>query len=778
MIRRPLIKTALAALSFTPLAFAQVPQAASPAAAAAADNDADIVTLSVFEVSSSAPARYQAAESAAGGRISASIMDTPTTVTVLTSDFLNDVGGTRVLEAAKYVAGVSEATIPNALDRVIIRGFQTDGRRVDGFHTGGQANYDHGAIERVEVVKGPDAVLLPTGAPGGTINLVTKKPQWTPGGSLKLQVGEYDANRVEADVTGPINDRFAYRIVAAVQDNEGYIDGAFRESTLLTPSLTWKISPQAQLTMRYEYYYFKAANIVGIPTDLSVGTNDPFKVMQGVPHNFNPTFGKDYEFRRTTSHTGTLLFTSTVTDRLSVRLAGRITEMYTPDSDLRIRLKTPGGSRNPFTGEWEGGVEWINTSADPNNPNFVATPAAPVSPIIGLTGWQGDFGDRYRDVQNDWSYIVDGAAAKSTTLVGFSYSYYHNTGQGYNRISPDIDITKETRPSGPSIITPAVRDQRTNTSRYQVYLTEQLELFEGRVMINGGVAHLTFNGMYHDKTEPGSPPPNPVLPGQAFTGEGSKATYNYGLVVKPLRNVSLYYGHTENAVPIGHNDYKRANHGEVPLFSEGTQDEFGVKTNFFDGRVIASIAYYEIEQTGYALHNPGNFATPQPPQPLPAIISTRNGSGWEFQLAGSITEALSVMASYADTKNRNPDGIMLNSSAEDLGALFLRYELNKGQLSGLAVAVGVNYQGKRAAGDTAGYTDASTPTNLIPNQPSAYMPARTLVDVTLSYSRKNWSYGLTLANALDKTYYAAADSRDLINVGTPRNLSGTITWKF
>ncbi|KXU36458.1 hypothetical protein AXK11_04495 [Cephaloticoccus primus] len=758
---------------------AQSAPAAATARAAAAD--AEVVTLSVFEVSSSAPARYQASESAAGGRITTSIMDTPTTVTVLTTDFLDDVGGTRVLEAAKYVAGVSEATIPNALDRVIIRGFQTDGRIVDGFRTGGQANYDHGAIERVEVVKGPDAVLLPTGAPGGTINLVTKKPQWTAGGSLKLQVGEYDANRVEADVTGPLSERFAYRVVAAVQDNEGYIDGTFRESTLLTPSLTWRIAPQSNLTVRYEYYYFKAANIVGIPTDPSVGTGDPFKVLEGVPHNFNPTFGKDYEFRRTTAHTGDFLFTSTVTDKLSVRLAGRVVEMYTPDSDLRIRLNTPGGSRNPFTGEWEGGVDWVNTAPAGSPPNFVAQPAAPVSPIIGITGTRGDYTERHRDLQNDWSYIVNGDRVTSSTLLGFSYSYFANTGQGYFRTSPDIDITKETRPSGPAVVsTVPNRDVRHNISRYQVYLTEQLELFNKRLMLSGGVAHLTFNGMFQNRFEPAYPPPNASLAGQSFSGSGSKATYNYGVVLKPLRdrNVSLYYGHTQNAVPVGGGEYRLANIGQAPLFSEGTQDEFGVKTNFFDGRVIASVAYYEIEQTGYALHHPGNFATPQPPAPLPPIISTRKGSGWEFQVAGSITDNLSIIASWADTKNRNPDGIMLNSSAEESGAVFVRYEVGRGALRGFAVAVGANYQGKRAAGDTAGYTDASTPTNLIPNQPSAYMPERTLVDVTLSYARGNWSYGLTLANALDKTYYAAADSRDLINVGTPRNLSGSVSWKF
>jgi len=122
--------------------------------------------------------------------------------------------------------------------------------------------------------------------------MVTKRPQFNFGGSLSLQLGEYSSNRVEADVTGPINDRFAYRLVAAVQDNEGYVERSFRESTLISPSLTWRPVAQSSLTLRYEYYYFNASNLEGIITDPSVGTNDAFRTLDGLPLNFNPAPGR------------------------------------------------------------------------------------------------------------------------------------------------------------------------------------------------------------------------------------------------------------------------------------------------------------------------------------------------------------------------------------------------------------------------------------------------------------------------------------------------------
>ncbi|KXU35342.1 hypothetical protein AXK11_06725 [Cephaloticoccus primus] len=178
----------LAAAVFAATALAQAQSAPASRAAASGDGnrasparaEGDTVTLSPFEVSVNQPARYQADEAASGGRIRAQVMGTPSTVTVLTNEFLQDVGGSRIVDAALYVAGVSEATFPNGLDAVNIRGFQSQGRRIDGFSTFAQANFDPAVIERMEIIMGPDALLSPTGVPGGTINLVSKPPNSRP----------------------------------------------------------------------------------------------------------------------------------------------------------------------------------------------------------------------------------------------------------------------------------------------------------------------------------------------------------------------------------------------------------------------------------------------------------------------------------------------------------------------------------------------------------------------------------------------------------------------
>jgi len=758
-----------------PSVFAQLASTAPDSGSTVSRAEADeAVILSPFEISAQQPARYQAADAASGGRIRTNILNTPSSVTVLTGAFLEDVGSSQFRDAVKYVAGISQSTIVNGHDRVNIRGFQTQGRRIDGFSTFAQSNYDSAAVERIEITKGPDAVLQPAGVPGGTINLVTKRPQFVPGGYVKAQLGQYDANRIEADVTGPFADgRLAYRLVVAAQDSEGYVKRSYRESLLVSPSLSWRVSPQSLLTLRYEYLDADVSNPEGVPVDPSVGTTTGFKLLEGMPRDFNPAPGKKYSVRGADTHALSFHFSSTITERLSVRLAGRIAYVDQDEAGFGFGLSTPGGSHNPYTGNWEGGVIWVKTSVDPNPPTFAPTPAPALSETFQHFGVHNMPNRRERDIQNDWAYIVEGDALKSTTLLGFAYNYFHGNNQTRNERQPDFTVAGWTQPGAP-IVFPISRDTRNITSRYQVYLNEALELFEGRLVLSGGVSHLSYNGTSGNKLSAANPPFS--VAGQMFPGSGSKATYNHGIVVKPLDTLSLYYGHSENAVPAG--DFQQVSRGDAPAFSQGKQDEFGAKVMLFDGRLIASVAYYEIEQTGYSVYNPGNLVSPAPSPLLPDLILSREAKGWEFQVTGNITPNLSVIASYDDMKNRDPNGVILRGTPEQTAAAFVRYAVTDGRLAGLAFGIGANYAAK-AAGDIprAGFTEASTPDNPIPYQPSFYLPARTIADLYVSYTRGAFVYRVDVKNFTDEEHYGHL-SRNNIMVGNPASVSGSVTWKF
>lgn len=727
--------------------------------------------LSPFEVSTRAPGRYQADESASGGRIRTSVMDTPATVAVLPRDFIEDVGALRVLDAAKYVAGVSEATIPNALDRVNIRGFQSDGRRVDGFSWTDQANYDTAGIERMEVIKGPDALLQPTGVPGGTINLVTKRPQFHHADSITVQAGQYDANRVELDSTGPLGQaqNFAYRLVTAYHDSDGYVARTSRKSFFLAPSLTWRIARNAQLTLRYEYYNFKSSNLEGIPVDPSIGTNTGFKVLPGLPLDFSPALSDDYSYRHIESHTGTILFTSTITDNLSVRVAARVSEDNTPDTGYVWGPNTQGGSRNPLTGLWEGGLIYATTAP------YATTAAPALSTTYNHTGTSSDQHLRYRDFQNDWVYLAKASWVDSTTMAGFEHQNQDSRNWTAQPFSITNFVVNTTAPTPAASLSSA---RRRELERTQFYLTEKAEFLQKRIIASAGVANLSYSGYFGSKVSTAA---QTGIAGRMYPGSGNETTFNYGVVAKPLPNISLYFGHSESAVPTTNFQSvadRLALDGRDISFSVGKQDEFGVKAQFLENRLTVSVAHYKINQTNYSIANPANLTSPPPTTLLPALLVDRIAKGWEYQIFASLTKNLSFVANYNDSTNRDPNGVPFRGAAEKSASAFIHYRFKGGTLDGLAAGLGANYLGKRAGDQASGLTSASTDTVIIPNQPSFYLPARTLTDANLSYTRGKVTYRLAVNNLFDKVDYAASQTRFLVYIGNPRSVTGSVTWKF
>lgn len=741
----------------------------TPPADAAKKAEEETVVMSVFEVTGSQPGRYQSDQSASGGRIRTEIMDTPATVTVLTSEFMQDIGTLRVLDAAKYVAGISEATIPNGLDRVNVRGFQSDGRRVDGFSTSDQANYDAAGIDRMEIIKGPDSLLQPAGVPGGTINLVTKVPKFTSSGYVTVQAGQYDSNRVEADSTGPLGSsgKFAYRVVVSASDSDGYTRDSFKKSVFGSPSFTWRPIPGTQVTVRLEHYDFKTSSMEGLPVDPSVGTNSEFKLLEGIARDFSPALGEDYQYRKSKSDTANFLVTSRLGDHLSVRLAGRLSDIDTPDSGFSWGASTQGGSRNPLTGAWEGGR--IYSSSSP----YGYTTAPTLSRTFTHTGTKQGQKLRYRDLQNDWAYVRSGKTWKSTSMAGLAYGYEHQNLQAATQTASSFNIDSFVVDTAAPKVGANTTDRRRWLERYQVYANEQLSLFEDRLVVSGGVAATQFQGYFGNKLSAAT---STAVAGQMYKGEGDTVTANYGVVYKPRENLSIYYGHSENAVPA--TNYQQTAAGTAPIFSEGTQDEFGVKIQLLDKRLLASVAYYKIDQTGYSIANPANLTSPPPSVLLPALVVSREADGWEFQLAATLSKNLSLIASYADTTNRDPAGIPFRGSAEEMGSVFIRYEFTDGSLRGLSAGLGANYLGKRAGDQASGYTAASTSSNLIANQPSFYLPERTLTDFNLTYKLGDWSYRLAVTNLFDEEDYAASQTRYSVYMGNPRNVSGSVTWRF
>lgn len=191
--------------------------------------------------------RENEAESALG--LNLKLIETPAAVSVITQDLLQDQQVNNVDDALRNVAGVTKFKTGNGgEERFSIRGFDAsqsiykDGARINNsFNASNIPSTETANIDRIEVLKGPSALLYGQGEPGGIINYITKRPQIERYGSIEVLAGSDDFKKIEADTTGAIGslENFAYRVVATYEDSESFRNEVFRERILVNPTLAY-----------------------------------------------------------------------------------------------------------------------------------------------------------------------------------------------------------------------------------------------------------------------------------------------------------------------------------------------------------------------------------------------------------------------------------------------------------------------------------------------------------------------------------------------------------
>jgi iron complex outermembrane receptor protein len=740
------------------LAASTAVEAQSPAPAG------EVVKLSAFEVSSAAPNRYQASDVTSGGRLRTAIFDSPQAISVVPEALLKDVGAIRTIDALKYISGVTESTLPNGLDRVTVRGFQWDGQTVDGFYSNSYNNLDPFLLDRIEVVKGPNAIISPSGNPGGTVNHVTKKPLFvSPRHSVRFEYGAFDAGSVEFDSTGRLGDaksKFAYRLLVAYRDYDAYYDKTSTQRHSISPSLSYQLAPNTKITVQAEFLKWKAGTYLGFPIDPSAGSTNEARMLAGV----SPTtaFYNDDVYRTDRRTSFQAFLTSELTEHLSVRLAARQVNYAMRTYQLNFASTNgDGGARDPNTGRY------VPFTVFGPGPAFAPSPAAVQNRTFNQTGSTADIIEKRQNFQNDWVYERTVANVKSTTSAGFAYT----------RRLPDADasvfvVGSEGVPINMDrVVLGQYRSTGVTLDKFdileltrQYYLNQSVTAFDGRAIFSAGVSKIeSRNGTRQ------------LLPGRTSSTINSDATtVNYGVVVKPAPNVSLFYGHAENASPVA----SSISPPGTPAFTEGVQDEFGGRVRLVDNRLQLSVTYFKINQNAFSVANPGNLVSPPPNPRLPNVFSDRVAKGWELEGTFEIQKGLTVIGHYTAFTNRDPFNVPFRGTAEKSAAAWARYEFQSSALKGFSVSAGANWLDKRPGDIGSGVTAASTPTRLIPNLPSFYLPARTLVDLSASYTRGAWTYQANIDNVFDKEYILASISRMLVVPGSGINLRASVTYQF
>ena len=212
------------------------------------------------------------------------------------------------------------------------------------------------------------------------------------------------------------------------------------------------------------------------------------------------------------------------------------------------------------------------------------------------------------------------------------------------------------------------------------------------------------------------------------------------------------------------------------------QKEYGARFKVLENKIYFTVSHFDIQQDNFSVPNPANLTTPPPSPLLPSLFSDRKAKGWEYELRANPTKNLSIIGNYTSFKNRDPNNVEIRGTAEKSGAVLVSYAFDKEStpaLDGFRAAVGVDFIGDRPGDAASGLTAASTPTNVIPNLPTFYLGARTLVNLTLAYnSKQNWSVQMNVDNVFNKEYLMASINRSLVYVGTPTNVRVSFNKKF
>lgn len=699
----------------------------------------ETIELSTFTVSAEQADRYRSADAISAVRVRAPLLDTASSISVITRDVLDDIGPNRVFDAVRYVAGVQEGRGVQFQDRMIIRGFETQNgaRTVDNFlQSADSDNIDEALVDRIEVTKGPNAILSPAGAPGGSLNIITKSPSFRRQNSFTAQVGLFDAQKATLDMSGPLGGSrdLAYRLVLSAQDSRRYWSSeSYIRGRAFAPMLTWRLSKKTTLTAKLvtaEHQITREPLFILAP-GVTANTSDPFLLTGIKPDALNGI----QPWSKVSTHSADLFttLTSEFNEHIAFRVAGNARYIL-EDHDQNF-LSTPGLSNryNPATGELTQDFTWTVVNG---------VPVSTYSPWIDPTNIpnRGQIQWTRRKTANFQADVVGNYkfdTISSQTVAGLAWSRQmagsHIKDPG---TMPGINLNNPTAAAYP-VYPPNLTANNVSTyTNTQLFVNQRLGFFDDRLYLTGGLLR------YDTKTTAR----NALVTAVDAVLDDARNMWSASVLYKVRSDISLYASRSNNSSPVIANN--------LPLWRSGEQDELGFKTEFFGQKLSINGSYFEISQTNVTVPNPAFQTDPTQPQTLVSDLSNR---GWELEVMGALSRNFSVIGTYSKLKMRDALGRMVRGVADDNATAMVNYRFLDGEFKGLSINAGVVYNGRRA-GDV---PDGNFTQLNVVKKVSFYLKPQYSTTLGLNYRwNERYTTRLTIDNVLDdKDYISVAGGR-------------------
>ncbi len=648
------------------------------------------------------------------------IMQTPMSVKVVSQQVIKDQQVITLDQALRNVSGAVAGA--GGTGTFFLRGFGNSNIYRDGFLNLSQWSHteDLANVERVEVLKGPGSLLYGRSEPGGVVNFVTKQPLDTPYYSLRQQFGSFDLYRTNVDATGPLtaNKNLAYRFNLGYQSNNTFQEFGGNERLFVAPSLRWNISDKTTSTLKVEYSKIRETGngtvpLLGnrpAPIPRSRNLGDPWNLQQDeytmVSLNTEHKFNEDWKLRHRFNFSNHEL---TMTGQ---NVDGNWTSM-----------SANGNISRSFFAQNIDGNDYIH--------NFFNA--------LELTG-------KFKT-----------GFAKHTLLMGGDYYRTDSRFSSAGFTDATADTTNIYNPvhlaSAPTILPGDVGIHHMTLPWFGIYAQDQIELpYHVHVLA----------GLRYDNAETFHSRENLVGVTQHDTND--RISPRGGLVWQPIPELSLYGSYTENFG--ASNTVGQGIRGKSLPPQTAEQWETGIKTELFDKRFNATIAYFDLKKQNLAVAvAPG----------ITKAVGEAESRGIELDFTGELLPNWNIIGAYAWTPfaktlksdlGSGTEGMRLNNAPINNGSLWTTYELQQPLLHGLKVGAGMQAVGQREIG----YDQTA--------QAPGYVTANLMVSKLWKVGASRLTTQINLDNLIDKTYTSSIYSYGPTNYGAPRTVMGSIKIEY
>lgn len=661
-------------------------------------------------------------------RIATPLLEVPQNIQVVTNKVLASQSITSMSDGV--IKNVSGATRLEHWSDVYTR-VNARGGRLAAFRNGVNVTSDWGPltedisfVDHIEFVKGPAGFMMSNGEPAGIYNVVTKKPTGITKGEAAITYGSFDLLRASLDLDGKLDKtgKLLYRLNLMGQTKNSFRDYEFNDRFSIAPVISYQLDEKTLLTAEYTYQHVSMSDL----GSAYVFSTDGYAVY---PRNFSMS-NPGIDPNKVGEHSAFVNLQHQLNDnwKLTAQIAHFNSKQLS--SDIWPSEVLPGGKVIRDLYNFDGHIK--NTYGQAFVNGDVHTGKVHHRILAGV-----DVGSK--EALYDWGQVH--------SLDSANGGEFDVTAPNYGKPANGFPIFDRTT----SLDQRAV--SRVNQSYTGLYFQDELGFWDNRI-------RLTIAGRYTF-----------VKDQDATTIESKKFTPRAGLSVSIDRSTAVYALYDQSFIP----QTGRLRGGTPPKPITGNNIEFGLKKNWFDGKLSTTLAAYRIIKNNELSADP----TSTPAEPYSLQLGQSRAEGLELDVVGEIVNGLSVVANYAYTDsyvNKNTEsygsviakGTRIAGFAKHNVNTWLTYTLQGGALKGAGISAGFSYQIERSS-----WSWTTEPSRMT-------LPDYFRLDGGLFWERKKIRLTANVFNILDEYLYTGADYGNYYywQAEPPRDIRFSIAYKF